>query len=1351
MTRLFVLLGCSFCLGDAMGATPIWWTTRGVVSSAPADDYSAVNIGQLKTIAKKAAMEMEQTLPGGAGAPIQLMIDSWVQDQPVGTTTPRDDYSALNVGQAKSVARKFYDRLTALNPANPANNYPWNGATSLDDYALVNVGQLKSLFAFPMPVPPLGLQIKATTKDSITLSWIDVPDAKASYRIFRSGTGVVSPIDSFVEVGPSTATETTLTGLAAHQDYYFRIETEYSRGIRSFPSYMVKGTTLYAPPTVAPVITGVSGVTDTEAIVTWTVGIDVELTEVRIEVKAGQASWTTKGIVAHNAVQFTIPDLQQNSPYEVRVIASNPAGSVSSATAVFSTLPSTPGVPLAPQITMMNQTTAVLVWGAPEGPLTGYEIQRRTGTGVWNPAYSGNATTWTDSALVSSLAYAYRIRTVNSGLFSTWVENIDLLTVPIFPQAVTALAAQADSWRQVTLSWAPAHPSVQKLTVQRRLGSDPTISFETHLPASSTLFIDSGLVESTNYSYTIIATNNRGSADAQTSVTTKSKLPDAPTNLRLESSAPRYIQLLWDDNSNNETAYVVQRKVSSAIDYVEVARLNADSQLFDDAPLQGGTAYDYRVFCTNQHGDSSMATLTATTPNYPNPNLIPDGVSLIDDVGVQTRFMDVVSVANPQDFSCDFGQNIVNLTPMSRGAAIFGSPTPSNPTPFEGGKKSVKFWHAYYGLWSIVDVSTLLAPNLEVLHGYKDLLRISNVYINQSNVDRTWYDLVAPADSAVVHASNARSAHTVDADQLVIHGNRLYWGNPYAGKHDATTNQVVFCGAVHVFDFDPNQQYPITYRQTIWSPQLRDLDLFGYSIAVDNGKLLVGAPGIDQTFQFGPGLSITYPNAGKGYTYDVPSTGSIADVPDGNIIPTTIEANALFGYSVSLAGAKYVIGAPNETTSVEMGGTTYSIPGSGAIYVGSLTGPSVRFANPMPVWCSVTGVDSSLWQQWIQGSTNNQFGTSVSIDHAMRILVGAPYVNASSWSTSFGFSANDTPEQDARKRLPWNLAGLYAQGVVWQLQWWAGPGYETSVDYRMVSSFGRTSNYAPPTLAASLYSTQRGVWEFTNRVSHGSHVEWVDDSGVFSVGSMPPEAPAIRDSVVIGSTQGHLQSLSFPLTWAASTYGIQSVSPQIGGHLLGIDSDFDVLTLGADHDNDLSTPARLDNGSPTGLTFRDYATTGVVDELPASGEAFQVLSRSSTTAPGLALTSATNDGLYAMSIRVNDDRGGDRKVPLLLRVGTGGAVVLADTDNDGIPDSWETTHGLNANNPLDALSDGDFDGLTAYQEYLRTKDGKTKGVNPGAWDLDPNGDEDGDTVPNYKDADPFDKTVLALEVSIALE
>ena len=80
----------------------------------------------------------------------------------------------------------------------------------------------------------------------------------------------------------------------------------------------------------------------------------------------------------------------------------------------------------------------------------------------------------------------------------------------------------------------------------------------------------------------------------------------------------------------------------------------------------------------------------------------------------------------------------------------------------------------------------------------------------------------------------------------------------------------------------------------------------------------------------------------------------------------------------------------------------------------------------------------------------------------------------------------------------------------------------------------------------------------------------------------------------------------------------------------------------------------------------------------------------------------------AVDKRVTDDVRNRRGKLLDSQREVGGWPVLqskpapADTDRDGMPDTWEKAHGLNPNNPADRNADRNGDGYTNLEEYLNS-------------------------------------------------
>ena len=128
----------------ANASIPPWWITSGVLNTnATPNDYAIVLQGQVKNMAA-AAFAQTDVLPGGPGATLTTLINSF---------SPTNNYLLTNIGQLKNVAQPFYDRLIAVGYTNA---YPWNPASTSNDYLAANIGQLKNLFSWDLSYSSLN-------------------------------------------------------------------------------------------------------------------------------------------------------------------------------------------------------------------------------------------------------------------------------------------------------------------------------------------------------------------------------------------------------------------------------------------------------------------------------------------------------------------------------------------------------------------------------------------------------------------------------------------------------------------------------------------------------------------------------------------------------------------------------------------------------------------------------------------------------------------------------------------------------------------------------------------------------------------------------------------------------------------------------------------------------------------------------------------------------------------------------------------------------------------------------------------------------------------------------------------
>lgn len=101
-------------------------------------------------------------------------------------------------------------------------------------------------------------------------------------------------------------------------------------------------------------------------------------------------------------------------------------------------------------------------------------------------------------------------------------------------------------------------------------------------------------------------------------------IPNAPSNLMASATNAFSAQISWQDNSDNETAFLVERKTGNG-SFSQVAALAANTTSFTNTNLSPGTTYTYRVRARKgvwSSNYSNIASVTIPTLTIPPRTII---------------------------------------------------------------------------------------------------------------------------------------------------------------------------------------------------------------------------------------------------------------------------------------------------------------------------------------------------------------------------------------------------------------------------------------------------------------------------------------------------------------------------------------------------------------------------------------------------------------------------------------------------------------------------------------------------------------------------------------------------------
>jgi|GEM_PF-661388 len=458
----------------------------------------------------------------------------------------------------------------------------------------------------PPPAAPSSLVATPISSYQIDLTWQDNSGDETGFKIERkTGSGSYSQIAT---VGAGV-TGYSSTRLSASTTYSYRVRA-YKSTLNSDYSEEATATTL-PPPPAAPALRSPSSASTVPGLMPrlqWNASNGAVSYGVQVA-----TSYRFDSLIADETgitdLFYDIPEgmLNWNTTYYWRVNASNSYGSKSnwSSYRYFRTpVGPPPNSPSHLIATPISSSQINLSWQDNSSDETGFKIERKTGSGTYSQIATVAAaiTSYSNTRLSAGTTYYYRVRAYKSTLNSDYCDEASTTTLPPPPPAPSPNSPGSGSTvpdLTPRLQWNASNGAASyNVQVSTSYSFSNLLVNETGL---ASLFYDvpAGTLNwNTIYYWRVNATNSYGSTSGWSGYryfrTAVGPPPEAPSDLIADAVSSSQVSLTWQDNSNDETGFKIERKTASG-SYSQIATVAAGVTSYTNNWLRSGTDYCYRV------------------------------------------------------------------------------------------------------------------------------------------------------------------------------------------------------------------------------------------------------------------------------------------------------------------------------------------------------------------------------------------------------------------------------------------------------------------------------------------------------------------------------------------------------------------------------------------------------------------------------------------------------------------------------------------------------------------------------------------------------------------------------------
>ncbi len=418
-----------------------------------------------------------------------------------------------------------------------------------------------------------------------------------------------------IDTLPNTTHSKTLTGLD-YGSHTYQVRTYNSAG-ESFSNLTL---TVYALKT--PTNLTATSLSSNSIRLNWD-PVDSNATNIVIARSLDDMTFTRLTSISATSRSYIDLSCSPDTKYWYKIMAkrdSNESNSSNTASARTLPLGSPPASPTNLQGTVINCTQIDLTWQDNSGDETNFIVERKIEGGIYSvkATLPANTRVYSDTTVSANTKYYYKVKAKNSFGDSGYSNEINK-TTPLCgtaPDAPSNLTLTVISATEIKLDWNDNSSDEDGFKIERKIEGGSYSQIQELGPNINT-FSDAGLTPDTKYYYRVRAFNSFGhsaySNEKNATTFPLGTAPDAPSNLNASTSSCNEVNLTWNDNSDDENGFRIERKEGSG-SFEAIATVGVDSNSYSDTTVEENKTYTYKVFAFNEYGESSSNEKTVTTP-----------------------------------------------------------------------------------------------------------------------------------------------------------------------------------------------------------------------------------------------------------------------------------------------------------------------------------------------------------------------------------------------------------------------------------------------------------------------------------------------------------------------------------------------------------------------------------------------------------------------------------------------------------------------------------------------------------------------------------------------------------------